>query len=153
MIYSENDLYKAYVLFKEGFTFYDVTNYFKRNNVTLYDKQKIELIIDAVLVHYQITEKELTGKSRQRHYVNARGAYYYLCRNLTKNSLKFIGKRVNRDHATVLNGYRLVVDLLEFNCDDIDKDIKQVKSIYHEYVDARNKENNKLIKKICNIEI
>jgi hypothetical protein len=57
------------------------------------------------------------------------------------------------DHATVLNGYRLVVDLLEFNSDDIDKDIKQVKSIYHEYVDARNKENNKLIKKICNIEI
>jgi hypothetical protein len=64
MIYSENDLYKAYVLFKEGFTFYDVTNYFKKNNVTLYDKQKIELIIDAVLLHYQITEKELTGKSR-----------------------------------------------------------------------------------------
>ena len=132
MIYSENDLYKAYMLFKEGFNFYDVTNYFRRNNVTLYDKQKIELIIDAVLLHYQITEKEFSGKSRQRHFVNARGAYYYLSRNLTKNSLKFIGKRVNRDHATVLNGYRLVVDLLEFKTDDIDRDIEQVKSIYHE---------------------
>ena len=153
MIYSENDLYKAYTLFKKGFNFYDVTNYFKRNNVTLYDKQKIELIIDAVLLHYQITEKDFSGKSRQRHFVNARGAYYYLSRNLTKNSLKFIGKRVNRDHATVLNGYRLVVDLLEFNSDDIDKDIKQVKSIYHEYVQAKTNENNKLIKKICNIEI
>ena len=44
MIYSENDLYKAYTLFKKGFNFYDVTNYFKRNNVTLNDKQKIEPI-------------------------------------------------------------------------------------------------------------
>ena len=49
MIYSENDLYKAYMLFKEGFNFYDVTNYFRRNNVTLYDKQKIELIIDKIV--------------------------------------------------------------------------------------------------------
>jgi hypothetical protein len=153
MIYSENDLYKAYMLFKEGFNFYDVTNYFKRNNVTLYDKQKIELIIDAVLLHYQITEKEFSGKSRQRHYVNARGAYYYLSRNLTKNSLKFIGKRVNRDHATVLNGYKLVVDLLEFKADDIDKDIEQVTGIFNEYVEAKTKENNKLIQQLCNVKI
>jgi len=153
MIYSENDLYKAYMLFKEGFNFYDVTNYFKRNNVTLYDKQKIELIIDAVLLHYQITEKEFSGKSRQRHYVNARGAYYYLSRNLTKNSLKFIGKRVNRDHATVLNGYKLVVDLLEFKADDIDKDIEQVTGIFNEYVEAKTKENNKLIQQLCNVRI
>ena len=141
------------MLYKQGFNFYDVTNYFKRNNVTLYDKQKIELIIDAVLLHYQITEKELTGKSRQRHYVNARGAYYYLCRNLTKNSLKFIGKRVNRDHATVLNGYKLVVDLLEFNIDNIKEDIEQVTSIFNEYVEAKTKENNKLIQKLCNVKI
>ena len=153
MIYSENDLYKAFVLYKQGFNFYDVTNYFKRNNVTLYDKQKIELIIDAVLLHYQITEKELTGKSRQRHYVNARGAYYYLCRNLTKNSLKFIGKRVNRDHATVLNGYKLVVDLLEFNIENIKEDIDQVTNIFNEYVTAKTKENNKLIQQLCNVKI
>ena len=152
MIYSENDLYKAYVLFKEGFTFYDVTNYFKRNNVTLYDKQRIELIIDAVLVHYQITEKELTGKSRQRHYVNARGVYYYLSRNMTKNSLKFIGGRVNRGHATVLNGYRLVLDLLEFKADNLDKDIEQVTAIYNKYLQAKANENNKLIQKICSMK-
>ncbi len=151
MIYSENDLYKAYILFKEGFSFYDVTNYFKRNNITLYDKQKIELIIDAVLLHYQITEKELTGKSRQRHFVNARGAYYYLSRNLTKNSLNFIGKRVNRGHATVLNGYRLILDLMEFKTDNISNDIEQVTSIYKGYLQAKANENNKLIQKICSI--
>jgi len=58
MIYSENDLYKAFTLFQQGFDFYDVTNYFKKNNVSIYDKQKIELIIDAVCEHYSITEKE-----------------------------------------------------------------------------------------------
>ena len=104
-------------------------------------------------MHYQITEKELTGKSRQRHYVNARGAYYYLCRNLTKNSLKFIGKRVNRDHATVLNGYKLVVDLLEFNIENIKEDIDQVTNIFNEYVTAKTKENNKLIQQLCNVKI
>jgi len=141
------------MLFKEGFNFYDVTNYFRRNNVTLYDKQKIELIIDAVLLHYQITEKEFSGKSRQRHFVNARGAYYYLSRNLTKNSLKFIGKRVNRDHATVLNGYRLIVDLLEFNTEGIKEDIEEITKIYNQYVQAKNQENNYLIEQICNVKI
>jgi len=48
MIYSENDLYKAFTLFEQGFNFYEVTNYFKKNNVSIYDKQKIELIIDSV---------------------------------------------------------------------------------------------------------
>jgi len=153
MIYSENDLYKAYTLFKKGFNFYDVTNYFKRNNVTLYDKQKIELIVDAVLLHYQVKEKEFSGKSRVRHYVNARGAYYYLSRNLTKNSLQFIGRRVNRDHATVLNGYRLMVDLLEFNTEGIKEDIEEITKIYNQYVQAKNQENNYLIEQICNVKI
>tara|TARA_R100001440_G_scaffold23689_1_gene38601 strand:+ start:21762 stop:22220 length:459 start_codon:yes stop_codon:yes gene_type:complete len=150
MIYSENDLYKAFVLFQEGFTFYDVTNYFKRNNVTLYDKQKIELIVDATLCHYQITENEFSGKSRLRNYVNARGAYYYLARNLTKTSCKAIGKRVNRDHATVLNGYNLVINLMEFKKDSIKDDIDEIKKIYHQYINTRNQENKILIEKICN---
>ena len=78
MIYSENDLYKAFTLFQQGFDFYDVTNYFKKNNVSIYDKQKIELIIDAILEHYSITEKEFVSKSRLRYLVNARGIFYYL---------------------------------------------------------------------------
>ena len=124
MIYSENDLYKAFTLFEQGFNFYEVTNYFKKNNVSIYDKQKIELIIDSVLSYYDMTEKEFCSKSRLRHLVNARGIYYYLSRNLTKNSTKFIGKRVNRDHATVLNGYRVIKDLLQLNLDNMKEDIE-----------------------------
>tara|TARA_Y100000592_G_C5451212_1_gene308826 strand:+ start:837 stop:1298 length:462 start_codon:yes stop_codon:yes gene_type:complete len=149
MIYSENDLYKAFTLFQQGFDFYDVTNYFKKNNVSIYDKQKIELIIDAVCEHYSITEKEFVSRSRLRYLVNARGIFYYLSRNLTKNSTVFIGKRVNRDHATVLNGYRVIKDLLQFNLDNMKEDIESITNIFNNYIEVKNEKKNQLIKDVC----
>ena len=149
MIYSENDLYKAFTLFQQGFDFYDVTNYFKKNNVSIYDKQKIELIIDAILEHYSITEKEFVSRSRLRYLVNARGIFYYLSRNLTKNSTVFIGKRVNRDHATVLNGYKVIKDLLHFNLDNMKEDIESITNIFNNYIEVKNEKKNQLIKEVC----
>ena len=149
MIYSENDLYKAFTLFQQGFDFYDVTNYFKKNNVSIYDKQKIELIIDAILEHYSITEKEFVSRSRLRYLVNARGIFYYLSRNLTKNSTVFIGKRVNRDHATVLNGYKVIKDLLHFNLDNMKEDIESITNIFNNYIEVKNEKKNQLIKDVC----
>jgi len=152
MIYSENDLYKAFTLFQQGFDFYDVTNYFKKNNVSIYDKQKIELIIDAILEHYSLTEKEFVSKSRLRYLVNARGIFYYLSRNLTKNSTVFIGKRVNRDHATVLNGYRVIKDLLHFNLDNMKEDIESITNIFNNYIEVKNEKKNQLIKDVCTVK-
>ena len=152
MIYSENDLYKAFTLFQQGFDFYDVTNYFKKNNVSIYDKQKIELIIDAILEHYSITEKEFVSKSRLRYLVNARGIFYYLSRNLTKNSTVFIGKRVNRDHATVLNGYKVIKDLLHFNLDNMKEDIESITNIFNNYIEVKNEKKNQLIKEVCMVK-
>jgi len=152
MIYSENDLYKAFTLFEQGFDFYDVTNYFKKNNASIFDKQKIELIIDAVLCHYQITEKEFMSRSRLRYLVNARGIFYYLSRNLTKNSTIFIGRRVNRDHATVLNGYRVIKDLLHLNLDNIKEDIDSITNILNTYIEAKNEEKNHIIKEVCTVK-
>jgi len=152
MIYSENDLYKAFTLFQQGFDFYDVTNYFKKNNVSIYDKQKIELIIDAILEHYSITEKEFVSRSRLRYLVNARGIFYYLSRNLTKNSTVFIGKRVNRDHATVLNGYKVIKDLLHFNLDNMKEDIESITNIFNNYIEVKNEKKNQLIKDVCTVK-
>ena len=152
MIYSENDLYKAFTLFQQGFDFYDVTNYFKKNNVSIYDKQKIELIIDAILEHYSITEKEFVSRSRLRYLVNARGIFYYLSRNLTKNSTVFIGKRVNRDHATVLNGYKVIKDLLHFNLDNMKEDIESITNIFNNYIEVKNEKKNQLIKEVCMVK-
>jgi len=149
MIYSDNDLYKAFTLFEQGFSYFDVTNYFKKNNLSLFDKQKIELIIDAILSHYQITEKEFISRSRRRHLVTARGIFYYLSRNLTKNSTVLIGRRVNRDHATVLNGYKVIEGYLQFNIDGMKKDIENVTKIFNAYIDAKNKQKNQLIKQVC----
>ena len=149
MIYSENDLYKAFTLFEQGFSYFDVTNYFKQNNLTLIDKQKIELIIDAILSHYQITEKEFISKSRRRHLVTARGIFYYLSRNLTKNSTVVIGRRVNRDHATVLNGYKVIEGYFQFNIDNMKNDIENITKLFYSYIEAKNKEKNKLINQVC----
>ena len=152
MIYSENDLYKAFTLFQQGFDFYDVTNYFKKNYVSIYDKQKIELLIDAILEHYSITEKEFVSRSRLRYLVNARGIFYYLSRNLTKNSTVFIGKRVNRDHATVLNGYKVIKDLLHFNLDNMKEDIESITNIFNNYIEVKNEKKNQLIKEVCTVK-
>ena len=146
MIYSENDLHKAFALFEQGFDFYDVINHFKKDNLSIIDKNKIELIVDAVLAHYNLCEKSFVSKGRHRHLVNARGIFYYLSRNLTKSSTKFIGARVNRDHATVLNGYNMIKDLLHFNIDNIKGDIDCVTKIFNEYMDAKNEKKNELIR-------
>ena len=47
---------------------------------------------------------DLSDKSRKRELVYARAIYFKLCRVLTKETLYRIGKSLNQNHATVLNG-------------------------------------------------
>lgn len=47
---------------------------------------------------------DITTKTRERNYVEARAMYYKIVRDNTKLSLEVIGKSVNRNHATVLHG-------------------------------------------------
>ena len=103
-------------------------------------------------MYYEITEKEFMSRSRLRYLVNARGIFYYLSRNLTKNSTIFIGKRVNRDHATVLNGYRVIKDLLQLNLDNVKEDIERITDIFNEYIEAKNEKKNQLIKDVCKVK-
>ena len=56
-----------------------------------------------------MTEKKLYGKSRIVDTVNARHIAMYLCRELTQNSLIFIGKHFGkRDHSTVIHACRAI---------------------------------------------
>ena len=45
-------------------------------------------------------------KTRKRDVIYMRCIYYRLCRDLTYESLESIGKKVNKDHATVLHGLK-----------------------------------------------
>lgn len=55
----------------------------------------------------------IAEKTRRFDVVFARGCYFKLCRELTKNSFKKIGDSVGKNHATVIHGIRTVNDLVE----------------------------------------
>ena len=52
-------------------------------------------------------------KSRRREIVYIRSIYYKLCKDFTKESLDAIGKHVNKDHATVLNGLKIFNNIID----------------------------------------
>jgi len=151
-VYSENDLFKAFQLFEEGYGFEDVVNYFNNNKRSLFDKDKMDLIIDSVLTYFKISIELFESKSRVRNVVDARYMYYFLCRKHTKNSLTAIGEKVNRGHATVLNGLQYVKDMLFINDAKIKKDIEGVTGIYKTYLAIKQEETNKEIEELCTVK-
>ena len=46
---------------------------------------------------------DLENICRRREYVYARALYFGLCKELTKDSLDFIGSTLDKNHATVLH--------------------------------------------------
>ena len=57
--------------------------------------------------HFQLRVIELTGPSRRRATVRARGVAIYLVRKLTGQSLEEIGRHFGqRDHSTILHSFR-----------------------------------------------
>jgi len=61
-------------------------------------------------------EINISNKSRQREYVDARGIYYNLSRELIPGAtFEKIGKSVNLNHATVVNGMKQFNFLLEYD--------------------------------------
>ena len=78
---------------------------------TAFEQVSLEQICKLVASHYNILEKKLYGKSRVFDAVNARHIAMYLCRELTQNSLIFIGKHFGkRDHSTVIHACKAVED-------------------------------------------
>jgi len=73
---------------------------------------KITDILKEVSMKSRISIELLKGKARDREIVEARQFYFARCRDKTKSSLTRIGSLVNRDHATVLYGIRVVNNTL-----------------------------------------
>ena len=55
----------------------------------------------------------ISVKSRKREIVYMRSIYYKLCKDFTNESLNAIGKQVNKDHATVLNGLKIFDNIID----------------------------------------
>ncbi len=145
MIFTEQDLKKSFLLYREGFTYDDVMLYFKEKQPSLYDSEKIKVLIEAVTNHLMIDKKIFTSKYRGRYIIDARAIYYYLARTLTNKTLKSIGEAVNKDHATVLNGFNQLKDLIDIGDKDLKTKIEEIKALYYSYIDARVFDNKNKI--------
>ncbi|MYJ89228.1 MAG: chromosomal replication initiator protein DnaA [Gemmatimonadetes bacterium] len=91
----------------------------KQRSVGMEDIQK------AAAGHYGVSVEDLAAKTRKKHVVAARQAAMYLCRDMTRASLKDIGAVFGkRDHTTVIHACQTVRKLLlhdEGLQEDLDK--------------------------------
>ncbi len=69
-----------------------------------------ESIISKVVERFGISVEELKSKNKQRRIADARQVSMYLIREMTDLSLPRIGEIFNRDHTTVLHGWRTISD-------------------------------------------
>ena len=80
----------------------------------------------AVCQVTRLSIREFTSESRRKHLCRARMMYYYLCKELTPNSLMSIGKLTGaRDHTTVLSG----INRVKSHFKDFELDVKEVKAL------------------------
>lgn len=71
-------------------------------------KTDIESIIQAVARETGVTETEMTNRGRHREYAEARAIVSWLAYRYTPITLTSIGKRLGRDHASVIYYNRMV---------------------------------------------
>ena len=76
-------------------------------------KADIEAIIQGVVRETGVTEAEMCDKGRQREYAEARAIVSWLARRYTSMTLTSIGKRLGRDHISVIHYVRMVGSWME----------------------------------------
>jgi chromosomal replication initiation ATPase DnaA len=147
MLYTEVDLQKFYSLAKRGYTFVDSINSLKLDREKQVHDDRLEILKSTICEHYAVNDDEIMGRSRLGHIVEARRMFCYLSRMLTPKSLKVIGKKIDRDHATVLHQFNNVAGYVHISDSSIISDIDTITS---QYLKRLNKHENELEQKISN---
>ena len=147
MLYTEVDLQKFYSLAKRGYTFVDSINSLKLDRQKQVHDNRLEILKSTICEHYAVNDEEIMGRSRLGHIVEARRMFCYLSRMLTPKSLKVIGKKIDRDHATVLHQFNNVAGYVHISDSSIISDIDTITS---QYLKRLNKHENELEQKISN---
>lgn len=75
---------------------------------------ELKRILEAVSEVTLISENDIISKNRLQEMAFARHLYCYFACEKTRNSLKSIGKFINRDHATVIHGNKKILHELEY---------------------------------------
>tara|TARA_R110000744_G_scaffold235558_1_gene353240 strand:- start:614 stop:1042 length:429 start_codon:yes stop_codon:yes gene_type:complete len=73
----------------------------------------LDLIQIRAVVESEYHLMNLSAKTRERKFCDARKMYSYIARKCTKYSLKKIGEFIERDHTTVLHSIKRCEDLME----------------------------------------
>ena len=79
------------------------------------DNQKMQIIINEVCNHFQVTDKQLKTESHKRQFTEPRFTIFYFARQHTKLSHAAIGMYYGRDHSSVIHGVRLIKGLIKYN--------------------------------------
>lgn len=66
---------------------------------------------------FGVTVADIKGRSRQRHHVRARQAAFYVASKVTPMSMLEMGRRLDRDHSTVIHSIGLIAALIERDAD------------------------------------
>lgn len=81
-------------------------------NIITPDKPKEitpQLIIEVVSEHFQISIEEMISKKRSNDIVRPRQIAMYLCKEMTDNTLDYIGSLLGgRDHTTIISGVKKI---------------------------------------------
>lgn len=88
-------------------------------NIITPDKPKEitpQLIIEVVSEHCQISLEEMMSKKRSNDIVRPRQIAMYLCKEMTDNTLDYIGSLLGgRDHTTIISGVKKIKKEYETN--------------------------------------
>ena len=79
------------------------------------DNQKMQIIINEVCNHFQVTDKQLKTESHKRKFAEPRFTIFYFARRHTKLGYRAIGKYYGKDHASVIHGENLIKSMIKYN--------------------------------------
>ncbi|KPJ57564.1 hypothetical protein AMJ49_00365 [Parcubacteria bacterium DG_74_2] len=83
-------------------------------------------IIQATAEFYDLKEKDLLSKSRRKEIVKPRQIAMYLLRKELKGSFPFIGRKLKKDHTTVIYAFEKISKTIEKN-EDLNQEINMIK--------------------------
>ena len=99
-----------------------LSNYFKSNSSSGINIDKIQKIVADF---YNIKISDLNSKNRSKNIAIARQIAMFLCKKFTAESLKNIGDKFGKNHATVIHSVKLVTEN-EIKCSKTANEIKQI---------------------------
>lgn len=91
-------------------------------------KSSKENILEAVCQYFNLSQNMVISLNRRADLVKARQFYFYLCRNLTEETLPNMSNYIGRNHATAIHAIKQIKALMSVY-PDIKRDIKQIKKL------------------------